>query len=81
MQNNLSKAKTIIIFREVDSKIDPGPDYWYIIADNMLLGFEVTTIGVSDLAVIRYELNFGSRANFPTSAAAFRGEVILVCFS
>lgn len=54
-----------------------GNDLWYMIADNMLLGFLVNSSGVSESAVIRYELNFGSKEVFPTSAAAFRGEVNL----
>jgi len=48
-----------------------------MIADNMLLGFLVNSSGLSDSAVIRYELDFGSKEVFPTSAAAFRGEVNL----
>lgn len=55
-------------------------DFWFILADNVLYGFEVDENGESgtqphNSVQMKFELKIGTADSLPESAVAFKGEV------
>jgi hypothetical protein len=60
-------------------------DFWFILADNLLYGFEVNSLGESgtgsqNSVQMKFEIKVGTSDSLPISAAAYKGEVSLRLF-